>query len=161
MTPEIAFTPTFAHNDMNYYIWMPLDSAESQTTNSAIKFFREAINSKNLKNIEATGQNLLKRFQTEKRTIVFKKANGDNFAIPTKIALEMLNADLTSIKAILSNNTDELETIYNKMKPCYTKAFIAFNLHSLFKSKKNEAKANIYKKEALEQQPAWPLLINE
>ena len=161
VTPEIAFTPTFKHDNTSYYIWVPLDCAENKTTNSAIKLFREAIETKNLKSIEATGQNLLKRFKTDKKTIVFKKSKGDNFAIPTKIALEMLNTDIICIKAILSGNTENLENLYKNMKPSYTKAFIAYNLFSIFKAKKEEEKAKIYKKEALDQQPAWPLLKNE
>ncbi len=160
VTPEIAYVPSFEYNNQKMYVWMPLDSAESQTTNSAIKLFREAISKKDLKNIEATGQNLIKRFNTENRNIVFKKANGDNFAIPTKVAIEMLETDIKSIKAALSNNLEELENYYNSMNPCYSKAFVAYNLYSLYKSSNKEKSAK-YKKEALSEQPAWPLLISE
>ena len=77
---------------------------------------------------------MIKRFNTENKNIVFKKANGDNFAIPTKIATEMLEANIKSLKAALNNNTEELEKYYNSMAPCYSKAFIAFNLYSLYKT---------------------------
>ena len=159
VTPEIAFAPIFEHNDTKYYIWLPLDCAESQTTNSAVKLFREAVSKKNLRNIEAAGQNLIKRFDSSKRTIVFKKENGDNFAIPTKIATEMLSSDIECIKAILNNDTDSLEKTYTELKPCYAKAFVAYNLYALFKHNNNKTKAEKYKKEALAEQPAWPLLM--
>ena len=158
VTPEIAFTPTFNHNQKTYYVWMPLDSAESQTTNSAVKIFREAVAEKNLRNIEAAGQNLIKRFDTDKRTIVFKKSNGDNFAIPTQIAKDMLSADLACLKAVLSDNSEELEKTYQAMKPSYSKAFVAYNLYALLKDKDKD-KAEKYRKEALSQQPACPLLL--
>lgn len=158
VTPEIAFTPTFIHNKTRYYIWMPLDSSESQTTNSAVKIFRESVEEKNLRNIEAAGQNLLKRFDTDKRTIVFKKENGDNFAIPTKVARDMLSANIACLKAILTDNPEELEKTYRAMNPSYSKAFIAYNLYALLKTK-NKDKAEKYKNEALQQQPAWPLLL--
>ncbi len=161
VTPELAFSPIFNHNGNNYYVWLPLDCAENQTTNSAIKLFREAVKRKNLKEIETTGQNLLKRFNTERRTIVFKKANGDNFAIPTKIAKEMLASDIISIKAILSGNISELEKSYNSMNPCYAKAFVAYNLYMSFKSLNKTKEAEKYKKEALAEEPAWPLLKGE
>ena len=160
VTPELAFSPIFEHKGNKYYIWLPLDCAENQTTNSAIKLFREAVKSKKLKDIETTGQNLLKRFNTEKRTIVFKKVNGDNFAIPTKIAVEMLKSDIISIKAILSDNIGDLEKSYNDMNPCYAKAFVAYNLYAYFKSVNKIKEADKYKKEALDEQPAWPLLKN-
>ncbi len=161
VTPEIAFVPSFIHNNQKYYIWLPLDTAESKTTNSAIKIFKTALEGKDLKKIEAAGQNLIERFNTEKRTIVFKRGKGDNFAIPTKVALEMLRANIVSLKAILNNNTDELEKFYSEMKPCYTKGFIAYNLYALFKSAGNTAKASKYKNEALTEKPAWPLLKND
>ena len=160
VTPELAFSPIFEHNGNKYYVWLPLDCAENQTTNSAIKLFREAVKSKKLKDIEVTGQNLIKRFNTEKRTIVFKKENGDNFAIPTKIAKEMLTSDLICIKAILSGNISELEKAYNNMDSCYAKAFVAYNLYALLKSMNKNKEAEKYKKEALAEQPAWPLLKN-
>lgn len=159
VTPEIAFSPDFKYKDVNYYIWMPLDCAESQTTNSAIKIFRQAISEKNIKNIEAAGQNLINRFDTEKRTIVFKRVDGDKFSIPTKVAVEMLTADVICLKAILNQNTDDLENSYKEMKPCYAKAFVAYNLYALFKFMNNNEKAEKYKKEALAEQPAWPMLI--
>lgn len=156
VTPEIAFTPSFEYNKSNYYVWMPLDSAESKTTGSAIKLFKEAIEKKDLHAIEATGQNLIKRFDTDKKAIVFKRAKGDNFMIPTKIAVEMLNADIATLKAILSGKAEELENSYKTMKPCYTKAFLAYNLSLLFNSLNQKEKAQTYIKEALTENPAWP-----
>ena len=160
VTPEIAFTPKFSHKDINYYIWLPLDTAESKTTNSAIKLFKEAIKDKNFKTVEASGENLIKRFETNKRTITFKKSNGDNFAIPTKIAKEMIQADIVCIRMILTGETEKLEKTYSSMNPSYTKAFIAYNLYAFFKSINQNDKAEKYKKEALSEQPAWPLLKN-
>lgn len=156
VTPEIAFTPSFENNKSNYYIWMPLDSAESKTTGSAIKLFKEAVAKKDLQTIEATCQNLIKRFDTDKKAIVFKRAKGDNFMIPTKVAIEMLNADLATLKAILSGKAEELENTYKAMKPCYTKAFLAYNLSVLYSSLNQADKAKQYKEEALAENPAWP-----
>lgn len=160
VTPEIAFTPSFENNKASYYMWMPLDSAESKTTSSAIKLFKEAVEKKDLQAVEATGQNLIKRFDTDKRAIVFKRAKGDNFMIPTKIAVEMLNADLATFKAVLSNNPEELENTYKAMKPCYTKSFLAYNLSVLYKSLNQADKAKTFKEEALAENPAWPAAKN-
>ena len=178
-TPELAFTPTFIHENNKYYIWTPLETADSKTTNSAIKLFIDAIKEKDAKKIEATCQNLIKRFDTEKRNIVIKKKvapeagkrgqadkvnsvnNPVKFIIPTKIALEFLKTDLVCMKAILNKNPQELEKAYNEMKPGYSKAFAAYNLSTLYRSVKNEEKAEIYKKEALKEIPAWPLLLKK
>jgi hypothetical protein len=46
------------------------------------------------------------------------------------------------------------------MEPGYHKAFTAYNLYALFKSLKKDEKAEIYKKEALKELPAWPILKN-
>lgn len=156
-TPEIAFIPSFNYNGNNYYIWLPLDTAESQTTCSAIKLFKAAIESKDAQKIEKTGIALLNRFDTDQKSIVFKKANGDNFMIPTKVALEMLKADIICLKAVLTNKTDELESELEKMSPSYTKAFMAYNLSALFKSLGDKEKLLKYKRMALSEQPAWPL----
>lgn len=156
-TPEIAFTLDFEHNKNNYYIWMPLDSAESQTTSSAVKLFKEAVAKKDLHSIETTAQNLIKRFDSDKKSIVFKRTKSDdNFMVPTKVAIEMLNADLLTLKAVLKNDVSELESSYKGMKPCYTKAFLAYNLAVLYKSLNQQEKSKLYIKEALKENPAWP-----
>ena len=178
-TPELAFTPTFIHENNKYYIWTPIETADSKTTNAAIKLFTDAIKEKDAKKIEATCQNLIKRFDTEKRNIVVKRkvepeaskrsqadkaspvVNPVKFIIPTKIALEFLKTDLVCMKAILNKNPKELEKAYNEMKPGYPKAFTAFNLYTLYKSLKNTEKAEMYKKEALKENPAWPLLLKQ
>ena len=178
-TPEIAFTPSFIHDGQKYYIWTPLETVDNKTTNSTIKLFLEAVKEKDVKKIEATCQNLIKRFDTEKRNIVVKRnpttetekdssanktsltANQVKFIIPTKMALEMLKTDLASMKAILNKNPEELENVYNNMKPGYPKAFAAYNLYTLYKSLKNPEKAEVYKKEALKEIPAWPLLLKQ
>lgn len=157
VTPEIAFSPSLEHKGSKYYLWIPLDSAENPTTTSTIKLFKEAINKKDLSSIEAAGQNLVNRFSNNKRAIVFKRAKGDNFMIPTNIALEMLRTDISTLKAVLTDNPTELEKEYKAMPPCYTKAFAAYNLSQLFKSLGNEEKAKIYLNEALLENPAWPL----
>ncbi len=160
-TSEVAFTPTFTHKDSSYYIWDPKDTANSKTTNSAIKLFKEAIAAKNLKDIEVTGQNLISRFDTEKSTVVIKIEKGKNFSIPTKIVIEMLTADIACIKAVLSEKPETLEETYNSMKPSYTKMFVAYNLFALYKSLNKLEKAEKYKKEALKENPAGPLLLKE
>ena len=176
-TPEIAFTPTFIHEGNKYYIWTPLETVDNQTTNSAIKLFIEAIKEKDAKKIEATCQNLIKRFDTEKRNVVVKRnveqeaskkaltsrtqnniTNPVKFIIPTKIVLEMLTSDLVCMKAIINKNPEELEKAYNAMKPSYSKAFTAYNLSTLYKSLNKKEKAEKYKKEALKELPAWPAL---
>ena len=168
-TPELAFTPTFIHEGNKYYIWTPLETVDSKTTNSAIKLFIEAIKEKDAKKIEATCQNLIKRFDTEKRNIVVKRKVEQvnsvpapvKFIIPTKMALEFLKTDLISMKAVLNKNPEELEKAYNEMKPGYSKVFAAYNLYALYKSLKKVEKAEKYKKEALKEHPAWPLLLRE
>ena len=177
-TPELAFTPTFIHEGNKYYIWTPLETADNKTTNAAIKLFLDAVKEKDVKKIEATCQNLIKRFDTEKRSIVVKKKiepelakrplsdranyglNPVKFVIPTNRALEFLRTDLVCMKAILNKNPEELESEYKKMKPGYTKAFAAYNLSILYKSLKKTEKAETYKKEALKELPAWPALKN-
>lgn len=177
-TPELAFTPTFTHEGIKYYMWTPLETADNKTTNAAIKLFLESVKEKDIKKIEATCQNLIKRFDTEKRSIVVKKKSEPQnankqlseksrqssvpvrFAIPTKMVLEFLKTDLLCMKAILNKNPEELESAYKGMKPGYPKAFAAYNLHALYKSLKKEEKAEIYKKEALKELPAWPALKN-
>ncbi len=178
-TPELAFTPTFIHEGNKYYIWTPLETADSKTTNAAIKLFIDAIKEKDAKKIEATGQNLIKRFDTEKRNIVVKRkaepeaakktkadkanpaVNPVRFVIPTKITLEFLKTDLVCMKSILSKNPEELEKAYNEMKPGYPKIFTAYNLYTLLKSLKKMEIAEKYKKEALKEHPAWPLLLKQ
>lgn len=157
VTPEIAFSPDFEHSNTRYYIWMPLDSAESQTTNSAIRLFKEAIQKKDPASIEATGQSLIKRFDTGKSSIVFKRSKGDKFMIPTKVAMELLKADISILRAVLSGKTEELEKEYLAMKPCYSKPFIGYNLARLFEQAGNKEKAKLYLDEALKENPAWPL----
>ncbi len=177
-TPELAFTPTFIYDGTKYYIWTPLETADNKTTNAAIKLFLESVKEKDVKKIEATCQNLIKRFDTDKRSIVVKKkaepgtsnkqssekgkssANQIRFAIPTKTVLEFLKTDLVCMKAILNKNPEELESAYKEMEPGYHKAFTAYNLYALFKSLKKDEKAEIYKKEALKELPAWPILKN-
>ena len=178
-TSELAFTPTFIHEENKYYIWTPLETADNKTTNAAIKLFLDAVKEKDAKKIEATCQNLIKRFDTEKRSIVVKKKtdpelakrpsydklspapNLVRFTIPTKTVLDFLRTDLVCMKAILNKNPKELEDAYNDMKPGYAKAFAAYNLYTLYKSLKKTEKADIYKKEALKELPAWPLLLNK
>lgn len=157
VTPEIAFSPSFSFNNSNYYIWLPLNSAENQTTSSSVKLFKAAVKKKDAAQIEITGQNLINRFSSDKKSIVFKKPNGDNFTIPSKIAVEMLNADIISLKAILSNDPTELEKAYKALPSCYTKAFIAYNLAVLYKSLNKTEKSQEYLLQAIEEQPAWPL----
>ena len=73
----------------------------------------------------------------------------------------MLIADLASLKAILSDNPESLEETYNSTKPSYSKIFMAYNLYALYKSLNKLEKAEKYKKEALKENPAWPLLLKE
>ena len=154
---ETALKPDFKVNGQQFYFWYPESGFGKGLTSEGLKAFTSAIGNSNLKSAEAAGSMLIKKLESSKEPLTLSRANNETFAIPAAVAIDLINANLTTLKAIIEKNPEALEKKINDMQPGYTRPFLMFNLASLYESQKKSGPAKLWYEKAINEIPAWPL----
>lgn len=154
---ETAFKPDFKAMEKEFYFWYPESGFGKGLTSEGLKAFTGAIAAGNLKSAEAAGKMLIKKLETGKAPLMLTRANNETFAIPAPVAIELIEANLMSLKAIVNKDPKSLEKLLEGLKPGYTRPFLMFNLASLFASQRNNTLARSWYEKAIADIPAWPL----
>jgi hypothetical protein len=154
---ETAFRPDYKASENEFYLWYPESGFGKGLTGEGLKAFSGAISTGNLKVAESAGGMLLKKLETAKEPLLLARDNNETFSIPSGVAIELIEADLMTLRAVINKDPASFETLVERMKPGYTKPFLMFNLASLFRSQNKNSKARDWYQKAAEEIPAWPL----
>lgn len=155
-TAEMAFRPSLEHNGKKFYIWLPPETLGAGITSEAFKALRNSVRSGNYKSAISACNLIIRRTESNKQPLTMTKGAGETFVIPDKVALEMLLAN-RAIFALLDNpESKELSELAGKIKPCYSRAFIYFNLAQSLSSGSKKVEALDWVKKALVEIPSWP-----
>lgn len=154
---ETAFRPDFKSGDQEFYIWYPATGFGKGLSAEILKAFSAAVSSGNIKSSESTADMLIRKLEATKEPLLLEKAGDENFAIPAAVAIELIKANLLTLRAIVNKSPDELEKVLKDMKPGYTKPFLMFNLGNLYAGLKKNSKAKNWFEQALVEIEAWPL----
>jgi len=158
---EMAFKPEYKSGKRVFYMWYPPSGIGKGITAEGIKAFDSALRLGNLVKAEAAANMLVKKFTNFDEPLTLEKDDGESFAIPAKMAIELINADMLSLRAICSNSTPELEKSLEAMKPGFTRPFLYFNLGVLYENNKDFIKAQNAFKKALADLPVWPMALKK
>jgi tetratricopeptide (TPR) repeat protein len=159
-SPEMAFRAEHKAGRQCYYMWYPPDGIGKGITAEGIRAFVAAIKLNSLVKAEAAAAMLIKKFQTYDEPLTLEKENDEKFAIPGKMVIELINANMLTLRAIVGNNTAELEAAIANMKPGFTRPFLLYNLGELYSAANQKAKAAECFRKALADLPVWPGLIS-
>lgn len=155
--PETAFRPDYKTENGEYYLWYPQAGFGKGLTAEGLKAFSSALTAGNLKSTEAAANMLIRRLEGTREPLMLEKDNNERFAIPVPVAVELITADLLTMRAVTAGNPEILETAIAAMKPCYSRPFLTFNLGSLYAGLKKSDKARKCFEQALSEIEAWPL----
>lgn len=158
---ELLFKTDTNSANRNFYLWYPPAGIGKGIAAESIKSFDGAIRTGNIKTAEAVANMLIKRFASSDEPLVLEKAGDENFMIPAKMVIELLNADMIIMRAIASQDSQELEKFINNMKPGFIRPFLNFNLGLLHEKQKAKDKAVEAFQKALKDIPAWPAARNK
>lgn len=152
-----ALKPDLKAMNQEFYLWYPEAGLGKGLTGEGLKTFSAALTTGNLKTAEAAGKMLTSRLETGKEPLSKTVNEKETFAIPTGIVIEMIKADLETLKAVNAKDPEILAVTVEKMQPCYTRPFLMYNLAALYESQKNKSKAREWYAKAIAEIPAWPL----
>ncbi len=154
---ETAFKPDYKALGTEFYLWYPESGFGKGLTNEGLKAFTGAIAAGNLKTAESAGSMLIKKLEAGNEPLTLSRANNETFAIPSSVAVELIQANLMTLKAIVNKDPVAFESLIENLKPGYTRPFLMYNLASLYESQKSRGKARIWYEKAIAEIPAWPL----
>ncbi|HOI89385.1 MAG TPA: hypothetical protein PLK28_02620 [Candidatus Rifleibacterium sp.] len=154
---ETALKPDFKVNGQQFYFWYPESGFGKGLTSEGLKAFTSAIGNSNLKSAEAAGNMLIKKLETSKEPLMLSRTKDETFAIPAPVAIDLINANLATLQAIVEKSPETLEKDINAMQPGYTRPFLMFNLASLYETQKKSGLAKLWYEKAISEIPAWPL----
>lgn len=158
---EMTFKPEYKAGQKVFYMWYPPVGIGKGITAEGIKAFDTALRLGNLVKAEAAANMLIKKFTNFDEPLTLEKDNGESFAIPARMVIELINADMLSLRAICNNSTTELEKSLEAMQPGFTRPFLHFNLGVLYENNKDVARAQNAFKKALADLPVWPMASNK
>lgn len=158
---EMTFKAEYKAGQKVFYMWYPPAGIGKGITAEGIKAFDAAVRLGNLVKAEAAANMLVKKFTSFDEPLVLEKDNGESFAIPARMAIDLINADMLSLRAICSNTTTELEKSLETMPASFIRPFLYFNLGVLYENNKDFARAQGAFKKALTDLPVWPMALEK
>ncbi len=157
-TAEMALRPELKVGNHQLYLWYPPTGIGSGLTAEALKAFDTAIRQGNFSRAEAAARLVKKRFSDDKEALLLEKAKGETFTIPGKMVIELIDANLVTLKALNEKDPMVLLKAAQAAGASYLRPFLHFNLATVYELNKQPSEAKEHFLAARKDLPTWPML---
>jgi hypothetical protein len=154
-TAQLAFRPEIKHCGRDLYLWLPEKSIGKGITAETLKALKKSTKSSNFKSAVAACDLLIRKFSNRTEPVVIQTGPEETFAIPAKVALQLIEGNKITLKALRDKNIQVMKNTIDNMEPKFYRPYVCFNLAQFLLVHDFKEEATKWLEIALYDIPSW------
>ncbi|MGM0601244.1 MAG: hypothetical protein ACQETH_15650 [Candidatus Rifleibacteriota bacterium] len=154
-TAQLAFRPEIKHCGRDLYLWLPENSVGKGITGETLKALKKSTKSLKFKSAVAACDLLIRKFSNRTEPVVIQTGPQETFEIPVKVAIQLIEGNRITLKALRDKNIQVMKNTIDNMEPKFYRPYVCFNLAQFLLVHDFKEEAAKWLEIALNDIPSW------